>query len=167
MVLFYCTFGSLKCYNAMTVEVNVEEYKVHGERRLFQAYVSLVAMGPHLGHPFSNRGVLRQIIDDGFKHSLIVYEDNKTKGIRLHAAVWEGELRQCPVWTAFGTQNPLTQSGPMVMGYLTGCSHPPVHIPYVAGQEVESPGLAQGCPSLCVLPGVRAAQAAEGEGRRF
>ena len=44
----------------------------------------------------------RQIIDDGFKHSLIVYEDAQTKGIRLHAAVWEGELRQCPVWTAFG-----------------------------------------------------------------
>jgi hypothetical protein len=32
-----------------------------------------------------------------------VYEDHHTKGIRLHAAVWEGELRQCPVWTAFVT----------------------------------------------------------------
>jgi hypothetical protein len=44
-----------------------------------------------------------QIVDDGFKHSLIVYEDMQTRGIRLHAAVWEGELRQCPVWTAFVT----------------------------------------------------------------
>lgn len=43
-----------------------------------------------------------QIIDDGFKHSLIVYEDMQSRGLRLHAAVWEGELRQCPVWTAFG-----------------------------------------------------------------
>jgi len=43
-----------------------------------------------------------QIIDDGYKHSLIVYEDQQTRGLRLHAAVWEGELRQCPVWTAFG-----------------------------------------------------------------
>ncbi len=34
-------------------------------------------------------------------HSLIVYEDYVTKGIRLHAAVWDGDLRQCPVWTAF------------------------------------------------------------------
>lgn len=34
-------------------------------------------------------------------HSLIVYEDFVTKGLRLHAAVWEGDLRQCPVWTAF------------------------------------------------------------------
>jgi hypothetical protein len=43
-----------------------------------------------------------QIVDDGFRHSLIVYEDLQTRGLRLHAAVWEGELRQCPVWTAFG-----------------------------------------------------------------
>jgi len=42
-----------------------------------------------------------QIIDDGYKHSLIVYEDTASKGMRLHAAVWEGELQQCPVWTAF------------------------------------------------------------------
>lgn len=51
---------------------------------------------------FTTNGFLyRQIIDDGFKHSLIVYEDRETKGMRLHAAVWDGELRQCPVWTAF------------------------------------------------------------------
>jgi hypothetical protein len=47
-----------------------------------------------------------QIIDDGFKHSLIVYEDLQSRGLRLHAAVWEGELRQCPVWTAFGKCSP-------------------------------------------------------------
>lgn len=46
-------------------------------------------------------GVHRQIIDDGFRHSLIVFEDLHTHGLRLHAAVWDGELRQCPVWTAF------------------------------------------------------------------
>lgn len=52
----------------------------------------------------------RQIIDDQFKHSLIVYEDQQTHGIRLHAAVWEGELRQCPVWTAFGRMHSLKYS---------------------------------------------------------
>ncbi|CAI0650752.1 unnamed protein product [Colletotrichum noveboracense] len=61
--------------------MNAREFKLKGEERLFQA----------------------QIIDDGFKHSLIVYRDSGTKGLRLHAAVWEGELRQCPVWTAFVT----------------------------------------------------------------
>lgn len=51
---------------------------------------------------FGSYALHRQIIDDGYKHSLIVFEDLQTRGIRLHAAVWDGELRQCPVWTAFG-----------------------------------------------------------------
>lgn len=42
-----------------------------------------------------------QIIDDGYKHSLLVYRDSRTGGIRLQAAAWDGELRRCPVWTAF------------------------------------------------------------------
>lgn len=50
-------------------------------------------------------GCIRRIADDGFRHSLIVYEDRTTGGLRLHAAVWDGELRQCPVWTAFGSYN--------------------------------------------------------------
>ncbi|KAI8270821.1 hypothetical protein K4K58_006611 [Colletotrichum sp. SAR11_239] len=82
LVLFHCTFVSLKTRNALTVDMNAREFKLKGEERLFQA----------------------QIIDDGFKHSLIVYRDSGTKGLRLHAAVWEGELRQCPVWTAFDVQ---------------------------------------------------------------
>ncbi|KAK0628124.1 hypothetical protein B0T17DRAFT_486231 [Bombardia bombarda] len=81
LVLFYCTFVALKARNTLTVQVHPAEFKLQREKRLFQA----------------------QIIDDGFKHSLIVYEDLQTQGIRLHAAVWEGELRQCPVWTAFVT----------------------------------------------------------------
>lgn len=69
--------------------------------------------------------VASQIIDDGFKHSLIVYEDLQTRGLRLHAAVWEGELRQCPVWTAFG-KHP-SQSGLFAMGLklrLTSTTRP-------------------------------------------
>ncbi|KAK5651732.1 hypothetical protein OQA88_11694 [Cercophora sp. LCS_1] len=81
MVLFYCTFVALKARNMLTVQIHPNEFKLQREKRLFQA----------------------QIIDDGFKHSLIVYEDLQTRGIRLHAAVWDGELRQCPVWTAFVT----------------------------------------------------------------
>ncbi|KAK4165850.1 hypothetical protein QBC43DRAFT_207813 [Cladorrhinum sp. PSN259] len=81
MVLFYCTFVALKARNMLTVQIHPNEYRLQREKRLFQA----------------------QIIDDGFKHSLIVYEDMQTRGLRLHAAVWEGELRQCPVWTAFVT----------------------------------------------------------------
>lgn len=43
----------------------------------------------------------RQIIDDGFEHSLSLIQDDRTGSLRLHAAVWNGELRRCPVWTAF------------------------------------------------------------------
>ncbi|KAL2128184.1 hypothetical protein VTI74DRAFT_9546 [Chaetomium olivicolor] len=81
MVLFYCTFLALKARNLLTVQIHPNEFHLRRERRLFQA----------------------QIIDDQFRHSLIVYEDIQTKGLRLHAAVWEGELKECPVWTAFVT----------------------------------------------------------------
>ncbi|KAF5705214.1 hypothetical protein FGLOB1_8099 [Fusarium globosum] len=69
------------CFMTWEVQVANEDLALWGERKLFQA----------------------RIVDDGFMHSLIVYEDYVTKGIRLHAAVWDGDLRQCPVWTAFIT----------------------------------------------------------------
>lgn len=45
----------------------------------------------------------RKIIDDDFEHSLAVYRDELTGGHRLHASVWEGALKGCPIWTAFRT----------------------------------------------------------------
>ncbi|KAH0528121.1 hypothetical protein TsFJ059_003023 [Trichoderma semiorbis] len=81
LILMYCTFLALKSRNTLTIQLGTKEYTLKGERKLFQAC----------------------ILDDGFKHSLIVYEDKHTGGRRLHVAVWEGELRQCPVWTAFVT----------------------------------------------------------------
>lgn len=81
LVLFHCTFIALKARNNLTVSMDPREYKFPNEKRLFQA----------------------QIIDDDYQHSLIVYEDTRTQGMRLHAAVWDGELRACPVWTAFVT----------------------------------------------------------------
>lgn len=60
-----------------------------------------------LEHSLSRHGSIltnseRDIFDDSFHHSLMVYQDDATGGLRLHAAVLDGELRQCPVWTAFG-----------------------------------------------------------------
>ncbi|KAL3964071.1 hypothetical protein ACCO45_001075 [Purpureocillium lilacinum] len=81
LVLMHSTFVSLKARNRLTVQLGPEEYTLKEEQKHFQA----------------------RILDDGFKHSLIVYEDRATKALRLHAAVWDGELRQCPVWTAFVT----------------------------------------------------------------
>ncbi|KAK7701101.1 hypothetical protein SLS64_010432 [Diaporthe eres] len=74
LVLFHCTFIALKARNNLTVSMDPREYKFPNEKRLFQA----------------------QIIDDDYQHSLIVYEDTRTQGMRLHAAVWDGELRACP-----------------------------------------------------------------------
>jgi hypothetical protein len=81
LVLMSNTFLALKARNDLTVGMGPNEYSLRGEKKLFQA----------------------RITDDGFWHSLIVYKDTMTGGIRLHAAVWEGELRLCPVWTAFVT----------------------------------------------------------------
>lgn len=47
--------------------------------------------------------LIRSIVDDGYKHTLMVNEDRRNAGVRLVTAVWDGELRKCPVWTAFGT----------------------------------------------------------------
>jgi hypothetical protein len=41
MVLFYCTFIALKARNTFTLKIAPEEFKLRGEKRLFQAYVSL------------------------------------------------------------------------------------------------------------------------------
>ncbi|KAF4990872.1 hypothetical protein FGRMN_8181 [Fusarium graminum] len=65
----------------LTWEVATGDLALWGERKLFQDCIA----------------------DDGFMHSLIVFEDYMTKGLRLHAAIWEGDLCQCPVWTAFIT----------------------------------------------------------------
>jgi hypothetical protein len=37
MVLFYCTFLSLKVRNPLTDKMTPDEYRLSGERRLFQA----------------------------------------------------------------------------------------------------------------------------------
>lgn len=102
LVLFHCTFIALKARNNLTVNMDPREYKFPNEKRLFQAYVSSFQL--LIPQTLSSRltQIHRQIIDDGYQHSLIVYEDTRTRGMRLHAAVWDGELRACPVWTAFG-----------------------------------------------------------------
>ncbi|KAH8808350.1 hypothetical protein F5884DRAFT_366070 [Xylogone sp. PMI_703] len=81
MVLFHCAFVALKARCPLTKVMHPEDFAVVGETRLFQG----------------------RIIDDGYEHSLAVYQDEKSGGLRLHAAAWSGELKRCPVWTAFVT----------------------------------------------------------------
>lgn len=81
MVLFHAVFVALKSRCPLTINRHPDDFKLAGENRLFQG----------------------QIVDDGFEHSLAVYQDKKCHVIRLQAAVSSGELRKCPVWTAFVT----------------------------------------------------------------
>ncbi|KAH7374880.1 hypothetical protein B0T11DRAFT_3940 [Plectosphaerella cucumerina] len=88
MVLFHCSFVSLKARNALTVRLNPDEQYLADERRIFQG----------------------QILDDGYRHTLTVYRDSESRGLRLHAAVAEGDLRRSPVWTAFITHQSASTS---------------------------------------------------------
>ncbi|KAL3420790.1 hypothetical protein PVAG01_07235 [Phlyctema vagabunda] len=81
MVLFHCAFVSLKARCPYTLRVNPSEYRLTGERVMFKG----------------------KIIDDKFCHSLTIFENEKNFAIRLQAAVGDGELKRCPVWTAFVT----------------------------------------------------------------
>ncbi|CAK7268241.1 hypothetical protein SEPCBS119000_002960 [Sporothrix epigloea] len=85
LVLFHCTFVSLKFESELTRKVDRSDCTISDEKRHYQA----------------------TIIDDGFQHSLQVLQDNNTRGLRLNANVWDGPLRYCPVWTAFITQQVL------------------------------------------------------------
>ncbi|KAK9780940.1 hypothetical protein AB5N19_07416 [Seiridium cardinale] len=79
MVLFYCTFVCLKTRSIRLVDVHPMEYVLRKEEKLFQATIN----------------------DDGYTHSLAVYQDSFTGRHRLHATVCEHEMRGCPVWTTF------------------------------------------------------------------
>ncbi|ORY66119.1 uncharacterized protein BCR38DRAFT_173137 [Pseudomassariella vexata] len=79
LVLFYCTFVCLKARSVLTIDRHPDEFKLRKESKVFQA----------------------KIIDDGYEHILNVFQDPHSGRKRLHASVWDGELRFCPVWTAF------------------------------------------------------------------
>ncbi|ATZ55249.1 hypothetical protein BCIN_11g05250 [Botrytis cinerea B05.10] len=81
LVLFHCSFVALKARSQLTNLIPRDDYIIAGEVKIFQG----------------------QIVDDGFHHSLFVYENQQTHTLRLHAAVANGELRKCPIWTAFIT----------------------------------------------------------------
>ncbi|KAI1816472.1 hypothetical protein GGS20DRAFT_583444 [Poronia punctata] len=77
LVLFYCTFVSLKMRTDTVV--SDLEYMVGKEKLLFRS----------------------TILDNGYQHSLAVAVDTVTGGQRLHTVVLEGPLAGCPIWTAF------------------------------------------------------------------
>jgi hypothetical protein len=81
MVLFHAAFGALKARCPMTINRTTDDLVLAGETKRFQG----------------------KILDDGYEHSLTVLQDRKCGGLRLYAAVRSGDLKKCPVWTAFVT----------------------------------------------------------------
>ncbi|KAJ4394277.1 hypothetical protein N0V93_003494 [Gnomoniopsis smithogilvyi] len=79
LVLFYTAFVVLKARNPLAAGMNATEYSLADEKTLFQA----------------------SIVDDGYKHTLMVNQDRRNRGVRLLTAAWSGQLRECPIWTAF------------------------------------------------------------------
>jgi len=79
MVLFHACFVALKIRSPQTVTVNIDDYRLSSEKRLFQG----------------------KILDDEYHHSLAVFQDQKSNGLRILASVWSGELARVPIWTAF------------------------------------------------------------------
>lgn len=99
----------------------------------------------------------RQIIDDGFEHSLTVYQDHKSGGLRLHAAVWNGELRKCPVWTAFGIFSSVALCCFVILGKvgkglaLILKSNVSLRITLMDGSPQRPSHLVEGDTSVCLL----------------
>ncbi|KZF22502.1 hypothetical protein L228DRAFT_127436 [Xylona heveae TC161] len=81
MVLFFCTFLSLKAQDNSESRVGPDDYTLDGEKEEFGG----------------------QIYEDGYLHALRIFKDRDSRGIRLEASVLEGELERSPVWTAFIT----------------------------------------------------------------
>ncbi|KAE8152696.1 hypothetical protein BDV25DRAFT_57505 [Aspergillus avenaceus] len=82
MVMFFCTFLSLRSQDCGRPVDCIRDYELDDEEELF-------------GGPIN---------DDHFPHALRVYRDRASKAVRLQASVHTGEMKRAPVWTAFITQ---------------------------------------------------------------
>lgn len=88
MVLFFCTFLALRSQDSGRPVQHIRDYELRDEEELFGG----------------------QIVDDGYLHALRVYRDTISGAVRLQASVHDGEMKRCPVWTAFITHQ-LTSRG--------------------------------------------------------
>ncbi|KAL3464423.1 hypothetical protein BJX64DRAFT_96561 [Aspergillus heterothallicus] len=87
MVIFYCTFLSLRSEDSGRPVEQIRDYELNHEEELF-------------GSP---------ILDDDYMHALRVYRDKVTGAVRLQASIHRGEMKRSPVWTAFITEQVKTR----------------------------------------------------------
>ncbi|EXJ86712.1 hypothetical protein A1O3_03665 [Capronia epimyces CBS 606.96] len=83
LVVFHCTFLSLRSHDSVRAVGNRFDHVLKGETSNFA-------------------GAIR---DSGYKHALRLYRDKSTDAIRLEASVLEGEMQHTPIWTAFITHS--------------------------------------------------------------
>jgi len=81
MVLFWCTFHALKAQDVYANIPRLDDAALDGEVCLFSCVIH----------------------DDSYQHALHLFRDRDSGGIRLQASALTGELKRCPVWTAFIT----------------------------------------------------------------
>ena len=81
LVLFFCTFLALRSQDNGQPMRQIEDWRLGREEVIFQC----------------------NIVDDQFKHRLMLLRDRDSGGIRLQASIARGEMKNMPVWTAFIT----------------------------------------------------------------
>ncbi|KAI1617192.1 hypothetical protein EDD36DRAFT_157139 [Exophiala viscosa] len=83
LVIFHCTFLSLRSHNRARYASNEFDHEVKGESCEFGG----------------------TILDVGYRHALRLWRDEATNVVRLEASVLNGVMKHCPIWTAFITHS--------------------------------------------------------------
>ncbi|KAF9889064.1 hypothetical protein FE257_008041 [Aspergillus nanangensis] len=82
MTIFFCTFLALRSQDSGHPVDGIRDYELDLEEELFGGI----------------------IVDDNYLHALRIYRDKASGAVRLQASVHKGEMKRCPVWIAFITQ---------------------------------------------------------------
>ncbi|KAJ5634778.1 hypothetical protein N7528_002620 [Penicillium herquei] len=83
LVIIFCTFLALRTQDNGWPVDDIRDYLLDGEEELFGG----------------------TIVDNNYLHALRVFRDQISGAVRLQASVYEGHMKNTPVWTAFINQH--------------------------------------------------------------
>ncbi|KAJ5716895.1 hypothetical protein N7488_002541 [Penicillium malachiteum] len=83
LIITFCTFLALRTQDNGWPVDDIRDYFLDGEEELYGG----------------------KIVDDNYLHALRVFRDSISGTVRLQASVYEGHMKNTPVWTAFITQH--------------------------------------------------------------
>ncbi|MCJ1253273.1 hypothetical protein MMC24_001084 [Lignoscripta atroalba] len=81
MILLFCTFLALKSQDTANPIRLVEDHLLRGEKPLFAGFETTVTL-------------VNKIIDDNYVHALRLFRDEDSRGIRLQASIYRGEMEK-------------------------------------------------------------------------